>query len=129
MKRIFFYFAVGVLVATSSSVWAIQGDDADGTESAVVEFTDKTKLGTELLLGQYYFEHDDRRMARGEPCMHVYGYEEGKPGKLVVSFHCKPVERPIARDLVVTVSMTKQADVFELKEIQFKGSKKGHLVP
>jgi hypothetical protein len=98
-------------------------------EHAVVELTDKTKLGGEILLGKYYFEHDDGRMARGEPCMYVYSYEGAKPGKLVVSFHCTPVERPKARAVIVSVSMTNSPDLYLLTEIQFAGSTKGHAVP
>jgi hypothetical protein len=101
----------------------------DSATTAVVEFTDKTKLGGEILFGRYYFEHDDSRMARGEPCMYVYSYEEGKAGKLVVSFHCTPVDRPKARDVIVSLVMSCSPDLFLLKEIQFKGSTKGHLVP
>ena len=98
-------------------------------QDAVVEFTDKTKVGGAILLGKYYFEHDDSRMARGEPCMYVYACEGNKPGKLVVSFHCTPVERSRARDVIVSLAMTDSPDVFLLKEIQFEGSTKGHLVP
>jgi hypothetical protein len=103
--------------------------DSAAKQEGVVEFTDKTKLAGEILLGEYYFEHDDSRMARGEPCMYVYSYEGGKPGKLMVSFHCKAVQRPKARDVIVTLAMTSSPDLFLLKEIQFKGSTKGHLVP
>jgi hypothetical protein len=103
--------------------------DSATKQDAVVEFSDKTKLGGEILLGKYYFEHDDSRMARGEPCMYVYSYEGGTPGKLVVSFHCTPVERPKARDLIVSLAMTDSPGVLLLREIQFKGSTKGHLVP
>jgi hypothetical protein len=129
MKLTLLFLVVGMLVFSGNRISANQNAEEAGVESAVVEFTDKTKLGDEILLGQYFFEHDDKRMARGEPCMYVYGYEQGKPGKLVVSFHCKPVERSAVRDVVITVAMTKQADLFELKEIQFKNSKKGHLIP
>ena len=98
-------------------------------QAAIVEFTDKTKVGEAILLGEYYFEHDDSRMERGEPCMYVYACEGKIPGKLVVSFHCRPVERSKARDVIVSLAMTDSPDVFLLKEIQFEGSTKGHLVP
>ena len=98
-------------------------------QDAVVEFTDKTKVGGAILLGKYYFEHDDSRMARGEPCMNVYSSESGKQGKLVASFHCIPVERPKARTVILSFVMTDAPDVFLLKEIQFEGSTKEHLVP
>ena len=103
--------------------------DSATRQDAVVEFTDKTKLGGEILLGKYYFEHDDSRMARGEACMYVYAYDGDKAGKLVVSFHCTPVERPKVRETVVSLAMTSSPGVFLLQEIQFAGSTKGHVVP
>jgi hypothetical protein len=103
--------------------------DSATKQDAVVEFTDKTKLGGEILLGEYYFEHDDSRMASGKPCMYVYSYEDGQPGKLIVSFHCTPVERPKAREVVLSLAMTSSPDLFLLMEIQFAGSTKGHLLP
>jgi hypothetical protein len=109
--------------------FAQRNTDSATKQDAIVDFTDKTKLGGETLLGKYYFEHDDSRMARGEPCMYVYSYEGGKQGKLIVTFHCTPVERPRARDVIVTLAMTNSPDVFLLMEIQFEGSTKGHLVP
>jgi hypothetical protein len=61
--------------------------------------------------------------------MYVYSYESSNPGKLIVSFHCTPVERPKVRETVVSVAMTRASDVVQLTEIQFGGSTKGHLVP
>jgi hypothetical protein len=103
--------------------------DSPKKEEAVVDFTDKTKVGKETLLGKYLFEHDDSRMARGEPCMYVYSYEGGKQGKLIVSFHCTPAERPKAREVILNLGMTSSSDLFLLLEIQFAGSTKGHIVP
>ena len=121
--------ALLLLALAGSSVAARQTDQSSGKETAVIEFTDKTRLGEVVLLGKYLFEHDDSRMARGEPCMCVYEYTGGKAGKLLVSFHCKPVERAKARDVVVSLAMTSNPEVFELKEVQFRGSTKGHVVP
>ena len=98
-------------------------------ETAVVELTDKTQLLEAVLQGKYLFDHDDERMARGEPCMHVYNYANGKAGDLVIAFHCKPVERPKAKQLILNVAMTRTPDLFQLMEIQFAGTTKGHLVP
>jgi hypothetical protein len=103
--------------------------DSTKKEEAVVDFTDKTKVGKETLLGKYLFEHDDSRMARGEPCMYVYSYEGGKQGKLIVSFHCTPAERPRAREVILNVGMTSSSDLYLLLEIQFAGTTKGHIVP
>jgi hypothetical protein len=126
MKRVILLMIISLPILLGSTLAQRRTDSAT---TAVVEFTDKTKLGGEILFGRYYFEHDDSRMARGEPCMYVYSYEEGKAGNLVVSFHCTPVDRPKARDVIVSLVMSSSPDLFLLKEIQFKGSTKGHLVP
>lgn len=128
MKRMILLSTVVVAVLAGIAL-AQRPTDSATKEEAVVEFTDKTKLGGETLLGKYYFEHDDSRMARGEACMYVYTYDGSNPGKLVVSFHCTPVERPKVRATVVSVSMTSKPDIFVLTEIQFARSTKGHLVP
>jgi hypothetical protein len=128
MKRVFLLLLASVSMLAGVAL-AQRHTDSATKQNAVVEFTDKTKLGGEILLGKYYFEHDDSRMARGEACMYVHTYDGSKAGKLVVSFHCTPVERPKVRDTVVSLAMTSSPDVFLLMEIQFARSTKGHLVP
>ncbi|MCI0487589.1 MAG: hypothetical protein L0229_13440 [Blastocatellia bacterium] len=129
MKRyILAGIALGTLVSVGNAL-ATRGETSSDKERAVVEFADKTILLDVVLQGKYLFEHDDGRMARGEACMYVYKYEAGKAGELVVSFHCKPVERQAARITVTSIAATRDPDVFELKEIQFAGSNKGHFVP
>jgi hypothetical protein len=100
-----------------------------GKELAVVEITDKLQLQDKILQGTYIFEHDDERMARGEPCMYIYTSNKGKPGERVAAFHCTPVQRELAKAVVISVAMTSDPEVWKLKEIQFAGSTKGHLVP
>jgi hypothetical protein len=102
---------------------------AQGKEVVVVEFTDKIKLQDKILQGSYIFEHDDERMAKGEPCMYIYTNDKGKPGERVTAFHCTPVERQLAKQVVINVTMTSDPEVWKLKEIQFPGTTKGHLVP
>ena len=130
MKRLLLAAMTTALLIAISNAFAPETSAQSKTkETAVVEITDKTQLLEAVLLGKYLFEHDDERMARGEPCMHVYNYANGKAGDLVIAFHCKPVERPKAKQLVVNVAMTKTPDLFQLTEIQFAGTVKGHLVP
>ncbi len=128
MKRVILLLIISLPMLLGFTL-AQRHTDSATKQGAVVEFTDKTKVGEEILFGKYYFEHDDSRMARGEPCMYVFSYEGDKPGKLIVSFHCTPVQRPKARAVIVSLAMTSSPDVFLLKEIQFEGSTKGHLVP
>ena len=56
------------------------------------------------------------------------GKPEVRPDKLVVSFHCLPVERSKPDQIVLTYGML-SPDLFELREIQFAGSTEGHRVP
>lgn len=108
---------------------------APGKEMAVVDITDKTKVLKATLQGKYILVHDDEKMARGEPCFYIYefsqdpaGQPELKPEKLVVSFHCQPVQHEKANHIVLTYGMT-DGGLFELREIQFAGSSEGHRVP
>lgn len=107
-----------------------------GKEMAVANIPDKTKLLKATLQGKYIFVHDDSKMSsKMEPCLFVYEYAEDEagnplinPDKLVVSFHCQPVERSKVNQIVLTYGML-SADLFELREIQFPGSTEGHRVP
>jgi hypothetical protein len=125
MLTVFVFAALIISIALASKSLA----QAQSKEIAEVEITDKLKLQDKTLQGTYVFEHDDERMAKGEPCMYIYTSDKGKPGTLVASFHCTPVERVKAKHVVISVTTTSEADVFKLKEIQFAGSTKGHLVP
>ena len=120
-----------VLLALTSSASAASADN----DLAVVDIPDKTQLVKSELLGKYIFIHDDAKMATGEACLYVYRYSvdpngkpEPKPENLVLSFHCKPIERPKARETVLTYGITDNGSL-ELREIQFTGSSKGHRVP
>jgi len=131
MKRLLLAAMTTALLVAIGNAFApnSRAQSSKAKETAVVELTDKTQLLEAVLQGKYLFEHDDERMARGEPCMHVYNYANGKAGDLVIAFHCKPVERPKAKQLILSVAMTRTPDLFQLTEIQFAGTTKGHLVP
>ena len=130
MKRfILTAITIALLIAISNAFVPESKAQNQAKETAVVELTDRTRLLEMVLQGKYLFEHDDNRMARGEPCMHVYGYANGKATEIVLAFHCKPVERARAKHLVLNVAITSTPDLFELKEIQFAGSAKGHAIP
>jgi hypothetical protein len=104
-------------------------------EIAVVNIPDKTKLLKATLLGKYIFVHDSSKMAKDAPCFYVYEYSEDpsgkpevKPEKVVVSFHCLPIEKSKPDQIVLTYGML-APDLFELREIQFAGSTEAHRVP
>ncbi len=130
MRRLFYAgFILCSIILIGIAVQAQQKPQTPEKESAIVVITDKLKVLDVILQGQYLFEHDDSRMARGEPCMYIYSYKDGKQGELVAKFHCIPEERDLAKEVVLGVMMTSDPDVFRLDEIQFKGSTKGHKVP
>lgn len=124
--------AIGVIGGALASFAAAAPPERD---LEVATIPDKTKLLKATLQGKYIFVHDDSKMAKGEPCLYIYEYSEDqagkpevKPEKLVVSFHCEPIQREKATQIVLTYGML-NSDLFELREIQFPGSTKGHRVP
>ena len=77
------------------------------------------------------FVHDEERMARGEPCTTIRLFEPGSgPTESLVSFHCIPTRRPVARAFTIR-TRPNTADGFGcvLTEYQFAGDSDGHGVP
>lgn len=99
--------------------------DSKINERATVQFTETVKLMNVFLRGEYLIVHDEGRMAKGEDCTYLYD----RSGKLVVSFHCTPVERPKADHFKVIATRLTADGVSEIKEIQFEGSTEAHLIP
>lgn len=99
-------------------------------QKAVLQFNEPVKLLDVILKGEYVIIHDDEKMAQGEPCTYVYTREDGKQGKLVVSFHCEPVQREATDHFTVIVGGYDPATHLpELLEYRFAGSTEGHKVP
>ena len=127
MKRLL--IAVSILAAVMMTIGALATHattEAKKTERATIQFNEPVKLLGVFLKGEYTFIHDEEKMAKGEDCSYVYD----RLGKLVVSFHCIPVERSKAtRFRVVTVRTDPTYGPRELKEYQFAGSTEAHQVP
>ena len=130
------------------------------TERATIEFSQPVRLLNVVLKGKYTFVHDEAMIAKGKDCTYVYDssmassllqWKTLRGGKLVVSFHCKAVERPKSNQFrVVTRRMDPSGqgpspttnfagwqrllwkEGIEAKtdvvEIQFAGSTEAHLV-
>ena len=65
-------------------------------------------------------------MARGEPCTHIYAYNDQKTP--VVAFHCTHLEREAGKDNTVVLSST--SDGYKrLVEFQFAGETGAHGFP
>jgi len=128
-----------MLLLTLAVWWSIPATAAraqsDGVDMSVLEFTEKTQLAGVSLLGKYVFVHDAQKKAEGKECFYVYEYKgdaktplAARLGKQVLAFHCQMVERPKSKIDVLTLTMNKAQTLFEIKEIQFAGTDKGHRI-
>jgi hypothetical protein len=126
MKRLL--IAASMLVALMITIGAFAAHtkaEAKRTERATIEFAQTVKLLNVVLKGEYLVVHDEAMMAKGEDCTYVYD----KSGKLVVSFHCTPVERPKTDRFRVVTRRLDPSGLSEIREIQFAGSTEAHQVP
>src|SRR5262245_5758841 len=93
-----------------------------------VLFMKPVLIGTRVLLGKYVIEHDNDRMARGEPCTSIY--DAGDLRHAVVAFRCEHLHRPRGEEASVTVSsMFDPNGMQKLREFQFAGQAGAHGVP
>lgn len=127
----FLLFAALLCAVTLSSSSAPSVTNAAGAakkERATIKFNQPVKLMGFTLKGEYLFIHDDEAMARGEACTFVYKGDAEIPSKLVVSFHCSPLERTKVDSFTVRTLLNKTGQN-ELSEFQFSGDTESHRVP
>jgi hypothetical protein len=128
MKAFFLFLAlVGVTVLISTPAAGsktLVGKKQKGT----VQFNDAVILQGVTLKGEYLFLHDDSAMTRGEACTRVYKGSAEIPGKLIVAFHCVPLQRAKAPYFAVRTNQVAPG-VTEVTEYQFKGDTEAHGVP
>ena len=127
MKSLFVLFTLLFAVALSSSS-AVVSKASNGKQKAVAQFNEPVRLQGVLLKGEYLFVHDDAAMMRGEACTFVYKGDADIASKLVVSFHCTPLQRQKVDSFVVRTEQV-LAGVNELREFQFSGETEAHGVP
>ena len=124
MKRLIVAFIVAMIIGIGLAFLAKA--ETTRQERATVEFTETVRLYDVLLKGEYLVVHDEELMVKGLPCTYIYD----RSGKLVVSFHCTPVERPKTNSFrLVTTRHIVAYGPAEIREIQFPGSTTAHLVP
>jgi hypothetical protein len=126
MKRLL--IAASMLAALMITIGAFAAHtkaEAKKTDRATIEFTQTVKLLNVVLKGEYLIVHDEALMAKGEDCTYVYD----RSGKLVVSFHCTPVERPKSDRFRAVTRRLDPSGLSEIVEIQFAGSTEAHQVP
>ena len=92
-----------------------------------VWFQRPVRVGGYILQGRYVIEHDNDRMARGEPCTHIYAYDNQKLP--VVAFHCTHLERGRAGENIAVLVSVGDGTMQKLTEFQFAGETAAHGVP
>lgn len=130
MKSFLLFIALvcAVTLSSSSTPSVTSAANIVKKDRAVMTFNQPVKLMGVTLKGEYLFVHDDAAMARGEACTFVYKGVADIPDKLVISFHCTPVERTKVASFTVRTLLTSPGQT-ELTEFQFAGSAEAHLVP
>jgi hypothetical protein len=128
MKSVAFFVVVLCALIIGAVSWETKASNTVRKQSAVVNFDKAVVLHGMTLKGEYLFVHDDAAMQRGEACTYVYEGNAAIPRKLVVSFHCIPVQRSKAKTFVVR-SVETFPGLIELQEFQFAGDTEGHVVP
>lgn len=91
-----------------------------------VWFMNPTWIGKTIVQGRYVIEHDNDRMARGEPCTHIYAFDDRE--KPVATFHCTHLERDRAERNTVALITTPDG-MKRLTEFQFAGETAAHGYP
>ncbi|MEZ5293243.1 MAG: hypothetical protein R2745_19330 [Vicinamibacterales bacterium] len=92
-----------------------------------VNFREPVLVGGKVLMGWYYIEHDDDRMARGEPCTYIYDLKALR--EPVVTFHCTHLERGPAPTATIVLTPTVNPAIKALAEFQFSNDTASHGVP
>jgi hypothetical protein len=96
-------------------------------QKTVVWFQRPVRVGNTILQGRYVIEHDNDRMARGEPCTYIYAFADRT--KPVVTFHCTHLERGAVSANTVVLYSSGDGGIQKMQEFQFSGETAAHGVP
>ena len=118
--------AIDVLLLVSGGVdWSLPSIKT-GRQTVAVWFRRPVLVGHSVLMGKYVIEHDTARMARGEPCTHIYAADDQT--KPVVAFHCTHLQADRSdRDRVMLQSIGD--GMKRLLSFQFAGDDAAHGYP
>ena len=94
---------------------------------AEVWFHRPVLVGRAILQGRYVIEHDNDRMARGEPCTHIYAFNDRT--RPVAAFRCTHLERGRADRNTVSLATAPDGLMKVLTEFQFAGDTAAHGYP
>ncbi len=134
MKRLALIILIVTLVASAtlfSDKLSVTGKaETPRRQQAIVEITEPVKLLGVILKGNYLFVHDEEKMAQGAPCSYIYSLRDGKPDKLVASYHCVHMNRQTAGSFILRLShRISPTSLREVEEFQFAGTGDGHRIP
>lgn len=96
-------------------------------QAVEVWFHQAVMVGRSLFQGHYVIEHDNDRMARGEPCTHIYAFDDQTTP--VATFHCTHLERARADENIVVLQNGPDPHIKKLTEFQFAGETASHGYP
>jgi hypothetical protein len=129
MKKLAFFFVVLCTLLLGSVFSENNVSGRAQKQRAVTQLGQPiTVHGVVLPAGRYLFVHDDATMSRGEACTYIYKGDAEIQSKLVVSFHCTPVERKKVGHFTIR-SVATSPGVATLLEFQFNGDTESHIVP
>lgn len=128
MKSLLLFLALLCAVVLTTTSSAVNKSTATRKQKATMIFSQPVILQGVTLKGEYLFVHDDSVMDRGEACTRVYKGDAESPDKLVVTFHCVPIERAKAAYFIIR-TFEVSPGVMELREFQFKGDTEAHGTP
>ena len=113
---------------SSSYRWTRSSNPAPPVRQlAEVWFHRLVLVGRAILQGRYVIEHDNDRMARGEPCTHIYAFNDRT--RPVVAFRCTHLERGRADQNTVSLATAPDGLMKVLTEFQFAGETAAHGYP
>ena len=131
-KHLLWVVTAASLVAAALWVAPTAAAPAGATvERAVFTFNNPVRVANRILMGSYVIEHDEGRMARGEPCTRIYkGTNIRNPTLLVAEFHCVHLDRaPVAAATATVSRAVGNGEPVWLDEFQYVGTSAGHGVP
>jgi hypothetical protein len=128
MKSVLIFVALICAVVLTSTSFAVNKTPVARKQKATTQFHQPVVVQGVTLQGEYLFVHDDAAMERGEACTRVYKGSSEIASKLVLEFHCVPIQRAKANFFIVR-TMQRADGVTELNEFQFKGDTEAHGTP
>jgi hypothetical protein len=105
-------------------------DVSNARRWTLVNFVDPVSVQGTLVMGPVMIVHDDTRMAQGEACTTFYRFDRARgPREELVSFHCNPVQLPVAAETTLTVVDGPGQRCKRLVQYQIAGDGEAHAIP